>query len=49
MVSDEGAVSINDPIGAILPAKEYDRKLHNGINEVSRLTGNDVIQGSFMV
>ena len=42
---EEGAVSINNPIGATFSAKEYDRKLHNGINEVPWLTGNDVPQG----
>ncbi len=41
----EGAVSINDPIGATFSAKEYDSRLHNGINEVPWLTGNDVPQG----
>ena len=30
----EGAVSINDPIGATFSAQEYDSRLHNGINEV---------------
>ena len=41
----EGAVSINNPIGATFSAKEYDAKLTNGINEVPWLTGNDVPQG----
>tara|TARA_X000000368_G_C23057758_1_gene724821 strand:+ start:7917 stop:8588 length:672 start_codon:yes stop_codon:yes gene_type:complete len=41
----EGAVSINDPIGATFSAKEYDRALEEGINEVPWLADKNIPQG----
>ena len=41
----EGAISINNPIGATFGSKEYDEKLQNGINEVPWLVDRNIPQG----
>ena len=41
----EGAISINNPIGATFGSKEYDEKLQNGINEVPWFVYKNIPQG----